>query len=90
MIEVVSTNWQDDYAKKLEDYEEMGIAEHWIADYRALREKRHIDSPKQLTFSVYAMQNGSYQLQQFSGKEQIISPLFSTSNVTVDEILSLD
>jgi Uma2 family endonuclease len=89
VIEVVSTNWQDDYAKKLEDYEEMGIAEYWIADYRALGGKRHIGSPKQPTFSVYAMRNGLYQLQQFRGSDRIISPLFSTLNMTASEILNL-
>jgi len=33
VIEVVSTNWQDDYAHKLVDYEILGIREYWIIDY---------------------------------------------------------
>jgi Uma2 family endonuclease len=32
VIEVVSTNWQDDYAPKLVDYEILGIPEYWIID----------------------------------------------------------
>ncbi|HLO86489.1 MAG TPA: Uma2 family endonuclease [Nostocaceae cyanobacterium] len=32
-IEVVSTNWQDDYYRKLGDYEKLGIPEYWIVDY---------------------------------------------------------
>ena len=36
VIEVVSTNWRDDYHKKYADYEEMRIPEYWIADYVAL------------------------------------------------------
>jgi Uma2 family endonuclease len=36
VIEVVSTNWQDDYAPKLVDYEILGIPEYWIIDYLGL------------------------------------------------------
>jgi Uma2 family endonuclease len=36
VIEVVSTNWRNDYAVKLAEYEAMGIAEYWIVDYLAL------------------------------------------------------
>ena len=32
VIEVVSTNWRDDYYKKLADYEEIGIPEYWIVE----------------------------------------------------------
>ncbi len=32
-VEVVSTNWRDDYFTKARDYEEMGIPEYWIVDY---------------------------------------------------------
>ncbi len=33
VIEVVSTNWRDDYGYKLIDYEAIGIREYWIVDY---------------------------------------------------------
>lgn len=32
-VEVVSTNWQNDYAHKVDDDQVMGIAEYWICDY---------------------------------------------------------
>ena len=32
-IEVVSTNWRDDYRIKLNEYETLGIQEYWIVDY---------------------------------------------------------
>lgn len=35
-IEVVSSNWSDDYALKLDVYETMGIEEYWIVDYLGL------------------------------------------------------
>ncbi len=30
IVEVVSTNWRDDYFKKRADYEEMSIPEYWV------------------------------------------------------------
>lgn len=38
VIEVVSTNWQDDYLMKLGEYEKLGIPEYWIVDYLGLGE----------------------------------------------------
>ncbi len=32
VIEVVSTNWRDDYYKKYGEYEGIGISEYWIVD----------------------------------------------------------
>jgi Uma2 family endonuclease len=34
-IEVVSTNWKDDYLTKLAEYEDLGILEYIIIDYAA-------------------------------------------------------
>ncbi len=45
VIEIVSTNWRDDYDRKLADYEELGIAEYWLLDYRALASVRSIGGP---------------------------------------------
>jgi len=36
VVEVVSTNWETDYARKVEEYALLGILEYWIADYRGL------------------------------------------------------
>lgn len=36
VVEVVNTNWQNDYARKVEDYAALGIPEYWIADHQAL------------------------------------------------------
>lgn len=36
VAEVVSSNWQNDYARKFEDYALLGIPEYWIADYQGL------------------------------------------------------
>lgn len=31
VVEVVSTNWEDDYIDKLDEYQRLGISEYWIA-----------------------------------------------------------
>ena len=33
VIEIVSTDWQDDYLIKLAEYEKLAIPEYWIVDY---------------------------------------------------------
>jgi len=88
VIEVVSTNWSDDYALKLEDYEAMGIPEYWIVDYLGLGGRRYIGNPKQPTFSVYHLVDGVYQVKQFRGDERIVSATFPELNLTVNQIFS--
>ncbi|MCC5614468.1 Uma2 family endonuclease [Nostoc sp. CHAB 5836] len=86
VIEVVSTNWRDDYYLKLADYEEMGIAEYWIVDYAALAARKFIGNPKQPTISVYQLIDGEYQVSQFLGSDRIISPSFPELILTAEEI----
>ncbi|MCC5623086.1 Uma2 family endonuclease [Nostoc sp. CHAB 5715] len=35
-VEVTSTNWEDDYIDKLDEYQRLGITEYWIVDYLAI------------------------------------------------------
>lgn len=86
IIEVVSSNWRDDYYKKLADYEEMGILEYWIVDYAALGGRNFIGNPKQPTISVYELIEGEYQVSQFRGDNQIVSPTFLELNLTAEQI----
>lgn len=86
VIEVVSTNWHDDYALKLEEYESLGIPEYWIVDYLGLGGKRFIGSPKRPTFSVYQLVDGFYQVTQFRDSERIVSPMFPELNLTVEQV----
>ncbi|NJO40345.1 MAG: Uma2 family endonuclease [Cyanobacteria bacterium RU_5_0] len=88
VIEVVSTNWQDDYAKKLDDYEALGIPEYWIVDYRGLGGRRFIGSPKQPTITVYQWIEGVYQLVQFRKGDRLQSPTFPELNLAVAEIIA--
>ena len=82
IIEVVSTNWRDDYYKKRADYEEMGIAEYWIVDYAALGGRNFVGNPKKPTISVCQLIESEYQVSQFRGDNQIVSPTFPELNLT--------
>jgi Uma2 family endonuclease len=86
IIEVVSTNWRDDYLTKLRDYEEIGILEYWIIDYLGLGGIRYIGSPKQPTISIHLLIEGEYQVRQFRNDERIISPTFPDLNLTAQQI----
>ncbi|TVP65813.1 MAG: Uma2 family endonuclease [Nodularia sp. (in: Bacteria)] len=86
VVEVVSTNWQNDYARKVEDYEVLGISEYWIADYLGLGGKRYIGSSKQPVMTIHQLVDGVYQAHQFRGTEKIISPTFPNLNLTAEQI----
>ncbi|MFM7366297.1 MAG: Uma2 family endonuclease, partial [Sphaerospermopsis kisseleviana] len=86
VVEVVSTNWRDDYHKKLADYEEMGIVEYWIVDYAALGGRVFIGNPKQPTISLYQLIEGEYQVSQFRDDDLIISPTFPELKLTANQI----
>ncbi|WP_072622038.1 Uma2 family endonuclease [Spirulina major] len=87
VAEVVSSNWQNDYARKLEDYATLGIPEYWIVDYAGLGGTRHIGRPKQPTLSVCHLVEGDYEIEQFRGNDRVISPTFPGLAVTAAEVL---
>jgi Uma2 family endonuclease len=89
IVEVVSTNWRDDYYNKLRDYEEMGIEEYWIVDYAALGPRKLIGDPKQPTFFVCSLVDGEYQMTTFTGNTPITSPTFPQFNLSAQQIFSL-
>ncbi len=86
VVEVVSTNWRDDYFTKLGRYEGVGIPEYWIVDYAALGGRRFIGNPKQLTISIYSLVEGEYQLYLFRGSDHIQSPTFPELDLTAEQI----
>ncbi len=88
VVEVVSTNWRDDYLVKLADYEALGIQEYWIVDYLGIGGRRYIGSPKQPTFTVCTLVDGEYELQQFRENDSIISPTFPGFQLKVNQIFN--
>jgi Uma2 family endonuclease len=87
-VEVVSTNWQDDYAIKQIAYQALGIQEYWIVDYLGLGGRTFIGHPKQPTISVYYLVDGEYDLHQFRGGELIQSPTFPKLELSIDLLLA--
>jgi Uma2 family endonuclease len=88
IAEVVSSNWQNDYSRKLEDYETLGIPEYWIADHAALGGSRYISSPKQPTLSICVLVDGKYEIAQLRGDEPIVSPTFPGLTLTAAQVLN--
>lgn len=89
IIEVVSTNWQDDYLIKLAEYEKLGIPEYWTVDYLGLGGRRYIGNPKQPTISVYQLVDEEYSLYQFRAGDRLESRAFPALNLTVDRIFQV-
>lgn len=88
-VEVVSTNWRDDYLVKLGDYEALGIQEYWIIDYLGIGGRRYIGTPKQPTFTVCTLVEEEYDLQQFRENDLIVSPTFPNFSLTANQIFDL-
>ncbi len=86
VVEVVSSNWSDDYALKLDGYETMGIEEYWIVDYLGLGGRKFIGYPKQPTFTVYTLDNEEYKSTQFKEKQIIKSTTFPDLELTAAQI----
>jgi len=89
VVEVVSTNWQNDYARKAEDYETLEIPEFWIVDYLGLGGKKYIGFPKQPTVSIYELVQGEYLVKQFRGNEKLQSLTFPGLNITAAQVLEV-
>jgi Uma2 family endonuclease len=87
VVEVVSTNWQDDYARKVEEYTFLDILEYWILDFRGLGGLQFIGNPKQPTFTICQLINGAYQQQQYRLKDRIISHLFPNLQLKLEDIM---
>ena len=87
VTEVVSSNWQYDYARKVEDYTVLGIPEYWIADYAGLGGTRHIGKPKQPTLSICTLVNGEYEIRQLQGNEIVVSLTFPELKLTAEQML---
>ncbi|MGP1387966.1 MAG: Uma2 family endonuclease [Thainema sp.] len=88
VVEGTSTNWPDDYARKFEDYEAMGIAEYWIVDYKGLGGRRYIGSPKQPTITVCQLVDGIYETRLFRRGESLVSPSFPSLRLTTDQVFA--
>ncbi|MBF2088437.1 MAG: Uma2 family endonuclease [Synechococcales cyanobacterium K44_A2020_017] len=87
VVEMVSTNWETDYARKLEEYALLGIPEYWIVDYRGLGGIAFIGKPKQPTFTLCQLDRDEYRQQQYRLGEAIASGLLPNLQLRLDDIL---
>ena len=88
-VEVVSTNWEDDYIDKLAEYERLGIPEYWIADYLAIGSRDYLGEPKLPSVFIFTLDTeGKYQLTRFQNSDRLVSPTFPELNLTVAQIMA--
>ncbi|MBD2250388.1 Uma2 family endonuclease [Nostoc parmelioides] len=88
-VEVTSTNWEDDYIDKLDEYQRLGIQEYWIVDYLAIGDRKYLGTPKEPTVFVFLLNSsGNYERTSFKGSERIISKTFPELTLTAEQILT--
>ena len=87
VIEIVSTNWQDDYWIKFSAYQELGITEYWIVDYLGLGGRRFIGNPKQPTISICQLVDDEYDVRLFRDREILQSSIFPELKLIASDVL---
>lgn len=87
VVEVASKNWQDDYARKVEEYALLQIPEYWIIDFRALGGIDFIGKPKQPTFTVYQLVDDRYEGKLYRLESAIASPLFPELSLRLVDVM---
>jgi Uma2 family endonuclease len=89
VAEVVSTNWQNDYSRKFEDFALLGIPEYWIADYLGLGGIHYIGKPKQPTLTICNLVDDTYETTLYRGNDPIVSSAFPGLTLTAAQVLKL-
>lgn len=88
VVEVVSTNWQNDYARKFEDYAVLGISEYWIVDYLGVGGREYLGKPKQPTITICTLENEEYNRDLFRNSKLLASSIFSELQLTPEQIFT--
>lgn len=86
VAEVVSSNWQNDYARKLEDYALLGIKEYWIIDYLALGGRDYIGRNKRPTITICNLVEDEYDKKRFQNGDRLTSILFPDLSLSASQI----
>jgi Uma2 family endonuclease len=87
VVEVVSSNWQDDYAHEVEEYSSLGIAKYWIVDFRRLGGISFIGKPKQPTLIICQLEGDEYQQQLYRLYDPISSAIFPELSLCLLDIM---
>jgi Uma2 family endonuclease len=89
IVEVVSTNWRDDYHKKFADYEAMGIPEYWVIDFVPYGASRFTGHPKQPTIWVYQLNSDGESIgKAFREDDRIEFQTFPNLQLTAAQIFN--
>lgn len=88
IAEVVSTNWQNDYARKVEDYALLGVPEYWITDYLGLGGREYIGQPKQPTVTICHLAGDFYDKQLFQQDDILASSTFPELRLQANTIFA--
>ena len=88
VVEVVSTNWQNEYARKVEDYALFGVPEYWIVDYLGLGGREYIGKPKQPTITICTLVEDDYQKQLFRSDALLVSSIFPGLRLTAKQVFA--
>lgn len=88
IAEVVSTNWQNGYARKVEDYALLGVPEYWITDYLGLGGREYIGIPKQPTITICRLVDEFYDKVLVRQRDLVSSVSFPELQLQADEIFA--
>ncbi|CBN54579.1 MULTISPECIES: Uma2 family endonuclease [Kamptonema] len=88
IAEVVSTNWQNDYARKVEDYALLGVPEYWIIDYLGIGGREYIGKPKQPTITICTLREDEYQKELFQNNARLVSFIFPEFQVRAEQVFT--
>ncbi|MBD2293668.1 Uma2 family endonuclease [Anabaena sphaerica FACHB-251] len=89
IAEVVSTNWQNDYARKVEDYALLGIPEYWIVDYLGIGGREYIGKPKQPTITICTLVEDEYEKRLFQNNDPLVSSIFPNLQLTAKQVFTV-
>lgn len=88
IVEIISSNWQNDYARKTEEYALLGVGEYWIVDYLGVGGRDYIGTPKQPTLTLCLLEGDRYEKQLFREKQIIESFTFPELKLSAEEIFA--
>lgn len=92
-VEIVSTNWEEDYQRKVAWYAAFEVREYWIVDSLALldrypqRRNPNIQVPT-VSVGVLDRETRKYSWKEFTGSDRIESALFPELQLTVDRVVA--
>ncbi len=92
-VEIVSTNWEEDYQKKARWYAAFGVQEYWIVD--SLNATKRYPKRQNPAISVPTVSIGqlnqttrAYDWKEFTGNTRIDSTLFPNIELTAEQIFT--